>query len=101
MQQPQTQPPKPTTSSIAKSCANNLLGILRFPFLIISKITQKLLSPVKRTQRRNQNHSPAFAFKVVWITALLIGEVFIFSYSMRKCSWPVNENWVGNDLKSF
>ena len=98
MQQPQTQPTKPSTSSIARSCANILLGILRFPLLIISKITQKLLSPVKRTQRRNRSHSPAFTFKFIWIIALLIGEVFIFSYSMRKCSWPEDENWVSNDL---
>ena len=95
MQQPQTQP---STSSIARSCASIPLGILRFPFLIISKIAQKLLSPVKRTQRRIQNRSPAFAFKVIWIIALLIGEVFIFSYSMRKCSWPEHENWVSTDL---
>ncbi|RIA85020.1 Metallo-dependent phosphatase-like protein [Glomus cerebriforme] len=89
-QPPQTQP---STSSIARSCANNILGIFRFPFIVISKITQKLLSPVKRNQRRNHNRSPAFAFKIIWTIALLIGEVFIFSYSMRKCSWPEHENW--------
>jgi len=94
MQQPQTQPP---TSSVARSCANILIGIFHFPFLIVTKITQKLLSPVKRTQRRIQSRSPTFAFKIIWTIALLIGEIFIFSYSMRKCSWPEHKNWVSTN----
>ncbi|GES79079.1 metallo-dependent phosphatase [Rhizophagus clarus] len=83
----------PSTSSIARSCANNILAILLFPFHIISKITQKLLIPVKRNQRRIHSRSPAITFKIIWAFALLIGEVFIFSYSMQKCSWPEHESW--------
>ncbi|CAG8517056.1 13541_t:CDS:2 [Funneliformis mosseae] len=89
MQQPKTQPP----TSVLRSCANISLGIFHFPFLIMTKITQKLLSPVKRNQRRIQNRSPTFVFKIIWTLALLIGEIIIFSYSMRKCSWPEHKNW--------
>ncbi|CAI2163788.1 3507_t:CDS:2 [Funneliformis geosporum] len=89
MQQPKTQQP----TSVVRSCVNILLGIFHFPFLIVTKITQKLLSPVKRNQRRIQKRSPTFVFKLIWTVALLIGEVFIFSYSMRKCSWPEHKNW--------
>ncbi|CAB4382347.1 unnamed protein product [Rhizophagus irregularis] len=89
----QSSQTQPSTSSIARSCANNILAIFLFPFHVISKITQKLLNPAKRNQRRIHSRSPAFTFKIIWTFALLIGEVFIFSYSMQKCSWPEHESW--------
>ncbi|KAF0477183.1 Metallo-dependent phosphatase [Gigaspora margarita] len=89
-------PPKqtPTESSTNSSfCASTLARICRFPFHLITKITQKLLGPVKRISRRSQNRSPTCAFKIIWISALLVGEIFIFYYAMRKCSWPYNPHW--------
>nr|CAG8469908.1 10128_t:CDS:2 [Entrophospora candida] len=83
-----------TNSSLIDIGVNIFLGICRFPFLIISKIFQKLLSPVKRTtQRRTQNHSPTLAFRIIWMIALLLGEILIFSFSMKKCSWPEATEW--------
>ncbi|CAG8656970.1 901_t:CDS:2, partial [Gigaspora margarita] len=41
--------------------------------------------PVKRIPRRSQTY--------LWISALLVGEIFIFYYAMRKCSWPYNPHW--------
>ncbi|CAG8586156.1 2984_t:CDS:2 [Acaulospora morrowiae] len=76
-----------------KSPSNNnfLLKACRFPILLVKKLGQRLLGAVLR--QCFQNPSPISAFRTIWICALLVGEVLIFQYAMRKCSWPESVQW--------
>ncbi|KAG9287147.1 hypothetical protein G9A89_001042 [Geosiphon pyriformis] len=43
--------------------------------------------------KRFQKRKPTFLLKIIWVLALLYGEVLIFYLAMLKCRWPLDKKW--------